>query len=76
MTVNLDQFRTPRAVEHCKFARFVAELTGDDLESVQAAVKANDITTRGIHRWAVARGFKGSESIVQVHRRGECVCAR
>jgi hypothetical protein len=76
MTVNLDQFRTPKSVEHCKFARFVAELTGDDLDSVQAAVKAHDITTRSIYRWAVARGFKGSESIVQGHRRGGCLCAR
>jgi len=76
MTTNLEQFRVPKRMEHCKFGRFIAQLNGDDLESVQAAITAHDITTRGIHRWAVTRGFKGSESSVQIHRRGECLCAR
>jgi len=76
MTANLDQFRVSNKSKPCKFARFVALLDGDDLESVEAAVKAHDITTRGIFRWALTRGYNGSESIVQIHRRGDCQCAR
>lgn len=75
MAVNLEQFRNQVTQTPCVFGRFVVTLQGDDLDSVQAALLEPTITHRGIYTWARGKGYNGSESSAQKHRKGQCLCA-
>lgn len=55
---------------------FAPPLPAEDLEQLQAALKAPEVATSSIWRWLEKKGAGIGIETVKRHRRGECYCRR
>jgi repressor of nif and glnA expression len=56
----------------CGFANL--NIKPEHVETLKAAMQADDISGASIHEWLKKRGYHISEEMVRKHRRGVCVC--
>jgi len=69
--IDLSEFRR-KPVSGCGFARLA--IHPDHVETLKAAMQADDISGASIHEWLKKRGYAISEDSVRKHRKGVCVC--
>jgi len=69
--VDLSEFRR-KPTAGCGFARLVIQ--PEHLETLKAAMQADDISGSSIHEWLKKRGYAIAEGSVRKHRKGTCAC--
>jgi hypothetical protein len=73
MSVDLSEFKRTRD-RRCVVARALDLLDGLDLEKLQAALLAPDISQSDISRWLSKRSISVGASTVGAHRAQRCGC--
>jgi len=69
--IDLSEFRR-KPTAGCGFARLA--IHPDHVETLKAAMQADDISGASIHEWMKKRGYAISEAGVRKHRKGTCAC--
>lgn len=69
--IDLSEFRRVRK-SGCAFANLT--IKDEHVDTLKAAMQADDISGGSIHEWLKKRGYSISADSVRNHRRGTCVC--
>ena len=69
--IDLSEFRR-KPVAGCGFARL--QIKAEHVDTLRAAMQADDISGASIQEWLKKRGYSISEDSVRKHRKGVCVC--
>lgn len=69
--IDLSEFRRVRKAG-CGFANLA--IKDEDVDTLKAAMQADDISGASIHEWMKKRGYSISEDMIRKHRKGVCVC--
>lgn len=72
--IDLSEFRV-KTIQPCVVGRLINDLSSDEIETVNAASAAHDISCAAIVNWLGKHaGSKPSISSVLKHRNGSCRC--